>query len=204
MPESERAEARADLATGERMRKAFPIAGPIVEQQCAQSLTYRMRQDDYGCYAEEAVKRGVQTACTIVTRAEIAAIVQKPVDEGVPGNQKCTFAFTGNVFAQPVEITVHWKDGKDEVAGARMAKALVSGTLGKQFGKGSSIASLVDGGAVEGVGDEAYFTMAAIHPMLVARLGDVAVGVEGVDQDQLVAIAKLALPRVTPDPSRRP
>lgn len=203
-PESNRAEERADLDSYQKSLKAFSIRPALMEGHCANSMTRIMRQDDYGCYGDEAVKRGVQTACTILTRAELEGLVHTGLEDGRPGNQKCSYVFAANQFAPPLEITVHWKDGQDEVAAARGAKALLGGRLDKQFGKGSPLAGLISGEDVEGVGDEAYFTMAAIHPMLVARLGDVAVGVEGVDQEALVAIAKLALPRITPDPGRRP
>ena len=201
-PDDERAEARAGLERFQRSLKAFPISAATAASQCSTSLVLTMRQDDYGCYGEEAVRLHVQTACTILTRGELESIVHESLQDGIPGNQKCTYHVAGNELAEPIVVTVHWKDGKDEVLAARAAKALVAGRLTKQFGKGAG--ETVAGETVDVVGDEAYFTLAGLHTMFVARLGDVAVGVEGADENQLIAIAKLALPRITPDPGGRP
>jgi hypothetical protein len=203
MPESDRAEARADLDSYQKSLKAFGTMTSMAETHCTNTMTLEFRQDSYGCYGEEAARRGIQTACTLLTRAELEAIVHTPLDEARPGNGKCTFGFSGQPYSEGLVITAHWKDGHDEVAAARAAKAIVAGGLAKDVGKNSDLMTLVSGDNVEGVGDEAYFTMAGIHPMLVARLGQVAIGVEGVERDQAIAIAQKALPRITPDSERQ-
>jgi hypothetical protein len=203
MSSSDAASEREELESYQKGITRFPMPASMKESRCTASITLQARQDSNGCYLAEAVKRHIQTACTLLTREELQAAIAEPIEEGTPANQACKYVLTNRPMVPPLELTVHWHDGKDEVAGARGAKALLGGALAKNFGNGSALASLVSGEDVSGVGDEAYYTEAGIHPMLVARLGDIAVGVEGVSKEHAIAVLQKALPRVTPDPPRR-
>jgi hypothetical protein len=196
LPESERAEERRKLTTFKKMLDTCPDAAAQAAPQCAANLRTEFRQDSYGCYTEEAVRRGVQMACSLLTRAELETIVGARLEDGVPDNMRCRYAFAGQPLRHPLLITVRWQGGRDDVEAARGAQAIVNGRLGKDTGK----SDIVPGAAVDGVGDEAFFTLAGIWPMLQARLGDVSIGVEGLERDQMIAIARMALPRITPDP----
>lgn len=186
MPEDERTNERQNIAMFEKFRAA------ATAERCAANLRNAIRQDSYGCYGEEAAQRGIQTACSLLTRAELEAIVGASLEEGVPRNMKCSYAFAGQPFREPMKIAVRWHGGRDEVDAARGAQAMVNGRLAKDTGK----SDFVPGAKVDGVGDDAYFTLAGIWPMLQARLGDVSIGVEGLEGDQMIAIARLALPRI--------
>jgi hypothetical protein len=186
MPEDERANERQNLAMFKKFRAA------ATAERCAANLRNAIRQDSYGCYSEEAAKRGIQTACSLLTRVELEAIVGAPLEEGVPRNMKCSYAFAGQPFREPMKIAVRWHGGRDEVEATRGAQAMVNGRLAKDTGK----SDFVPGAKVDGVGDDAFFTLADIWPMLQARLGDVSIGVEGLEGDQMIAIARLALPRI--------
>jgi hypothetical protein len=192
MPESERATERQNLAMFKKMQASFPVAAGRMASQCEANIRNAIRQDSYGCYGEEAAKRGIQTACSLLTRAELEGIVGVPLEDGVPLNMKCSYAFAGQPFREPLKITVRWHGGRDEVDAARAAQAMVNGRLAKETGT----SDFVPGAKVDGVGDDAFFTLAGIWPMLQARLGDVSIGIEGLERDPMIAIARLALPRI--------
>jgi hypothetical protein len=192
MPEDERANERQNLAMFKKMQAGFPMAAGRMASQCAANIRNAIRQDSYGCYGEEAAKRGIQTACSLLTRAELEGIVGAPLEDGVTRNMKCSYAFAGQPFREPMKIAVRWHGGRDEVDAARGAQAMVNGRLAKETGK----SDFVPGAKVDGVGDDAFFTLAGIWPMLQARLGDVSIGIEGLEGDQMIAIARLALPRI--------
>jgi hypothetical protein len=195
MPESERAEERQELEFFRKTLANSPVAA-LAAPSCLKNIRSRIQGDSYGCYAEEAAKRGIQTSCTVLTRAELEQLLGTSLEDGVQDSNTCTYAFAGNPARHPFQMTVHWRDGEDEVVAARGAQAMLNGRIGKETG----VSGLVPGAAVEGVGDEAFFTLAGIWPMLVARVGDVAIGVEGAPKEQLVAIAQKALPRIKPQP----
>jgi hypothetical protein len=108
------------------------------------------------------------------------------------------YAFAGEPLRGPLKIKVRWEGARDDIDAARGAQAIVNGKLTKVTGT----SDFVPGAAVEGVGDDAFFTLAGIWPMLTARLGDVSIAVEGVERDKLIAIARLALPRIKPEQKR--
>ncbi len=198
MPESERASERQGLdylrsMTENPMLRAF--AGP----KCNGNIRNAIRYDSYDCYAEEAVKRGIQTSCSLLTRTELEQILQVTLEDGIHRGSQCIYGFAGNPVRHPLRITVHWKDGRDELTAARGAQAMLNGRLEKETG----MSGFVPGATVEAVGDDAFFTLAGIWPMLSARMGDVAVQVEGASQEQMIAIARKALPRIQPDPDAK-
>ena len=195
MPESERAEERRNIETFKKMLREYPTGGARMSAQCAANLRTAIRQDSYGCYGEEAAKRGIQTACSVLTRAELEAIVGARLEDGVAANMKCRYAFAEQPFRQPLQIAVRWHGGRDDVEAARDAQRIVNGGLTKEAGA----SDFVPGAKVDGVGDDAFFTIAGVWPMLNARLGDVSIGVEGAARDQMIAIARTALPRITPE-----
>jgi hypothetical protein len=197
MPESERAEARQELEFFRKAHASSPFAA-MAGSSCLKNIRSRIQSDSYGCYAEEAAKRGIQTSCTVLTRAELEQLLGTSLEDGVQDSSTCTYAFAGQQRL-PFQVTVHWSAGEDEMVAARGAQAMVNGRIGKETG----MSGLVPGAAVEGVGDEAFFTVAGVWPMLIARLGDVAVGVEGAPKDQLVAVARVALPRIKPQPRHK-
>jgi hypothetical protein len=147
MPEDERANERQNLAMFKKMQASFPMAEGRMASQCTANLRNAIRQDSYGCYGEEAAKRGIQTACSLLTRAELEAIVGASLEEGVPRNMKCSYAFAGQPFREPMKIAVRWHGGRDEVEAARGAQAMVNGRLAKDTGK----SDFVPGAKVDGV-----------------------------------------------------
>jgi hypothetical protein len=196
MPEPDRTEEGQQLATFKKMLAQYSTAPETAAAQCTANLRTAFRQDSYGCYTDEAAKRGIQTACSLLTRAELERIVGASLEDGVPDNMRCRYAFAGQPLRQPLLVGVHWNGGRDEVEAARGGQAIVNGRLGRESGQ----ADPVPGAALTGVGDEAFFVVAGIQPMLSARLGDVSIEIHGADRDQSAAIARLALPRITPDP----
>jgi hypothetical protein len=193
MPESDRAHERQNLAI---FRKNLAQAATPPSAMCEANIRTAIRQDSDGCYEAEAAKRGIQTACTLVAHAELEEILHAPLDHGVTRDMQCSYAFASEPFREPLKIGVHWKGGHDEMEAARGGQAIVNGRLAKETGQ----SDLVPGAGVDGVGDDAFFTVAGVWPMLAARLGDVSVTIEGADRDQLIAIARKALPRIEPEP----
>jgi hypothetical protein len=191
MPEDERARARSDIQHYEGKWASFLTAA-----RCQERIVSEVRGDDYECYRDEAAKRGIQTPCTLVTRAEVEAAVKTPVEEGVHRSEHCSYAFKENPYVEPMQITVHWSGAADEVQAARLAMKMMGGILKNQTG----ITGLTHGETLDGLGDEAFFGIAGIHPMLTVRKGDASFEVEGAAQEALIQIARLAVPRLTPDP----
>jgi hypothetical protein len=196
MPESERASERQRLDYFRNMLGNSPMLRAAAGPSCNQNIRNEIRNDSYDCYAEEAVKRGIQTPCSLLARTELEQNLQVALEDGIHRGAQCIYGFAGNPARHPFRIKVHWKDGRDELTAARGAQALLNGRLQKETG----MSGFVPGATVEGVGDDAFFTLAGIWPMLCARAGDVAVSVEGASQEQLIAIARKALPRIQPDP----
>jgi hypothetical protein len=194
LPESERAGERQNLVMFRKTLERFPTAAT----HCAANMRNEIRHDSYGCYADEAEKRGIQTACTLLTRTELEELVGSRLEGGVPGNEKCSYAFAGEPLREPLKIKVRWESARDDIDAARGAQAILNDKLTKVTGT----SDFVPGAAVEGVGDDAFFTLAGIWPMLSTRLGDVSIAVEGTDRDKLIAITRLALPRIKPEPKR--
>lgn len=135
---------------------------------------------------------GKPTTCDLATRRELEAIVGVPLDEGTADGYVCRYTFTNLPFRLPMKITAHREGGKSEVIAARGAERFMSGQIQKDTG----MKGLISGGPVDGVGDEAFYTLAAIMPMLTARIGDTGISIEGAERDQMAAIARLLLPRI--------
>lgn len=199
MPESERASERQNLDYSRKMLGDSPMLRAAAGPSCQQNIRNAIQNDSYDCYAGEAAKRGIQTPCSLLTRAELEQILQTALEDGIHRGSQCIYGFAANAARHPFRMTIHWKDGRDELIAARGAQAMLNGRLQKETGMSGS----VPGATVEGVGDDAFFTVAGIWPMLCARVGDVAVSVEGASQEQLIAIARKALPRIQPDPDAR-
>jgi len=193
MPDDERAKARSELRQYQGKWAAFQTAST-----CQEAIVSRVRGDDYECYRDEVVKRSIQTPCTLVTRAEVEAAVKTPVAEGVHRGEHCSYEFKEKPFIEPMQITVHWSGGEDDVQAARLAMSMMGKIVKNQTG----IGGLAQGESLDGLGDEAFFGIAGIHPMLTVRKADASFGVEGAAQEALVQIARLALPRLIPDPPR--
>jgi hypothetical protein len=192
MPEDERAEARSDLSQYQGKWAAF-----LTDSRCQERIVSKVRGDEYECYRDEATKRGIQTPCTLVTRAEVEAAVKTPVGEGVHRGEHCSYEFKEKPFIEPMQITVHWSGAEDEVKAARLAMKMMGQILKSQTG----MTGLTHGETLDGLGDEAFFGVAGIHPMLTVRKADASFEVEGAAEEAMIQIARLAVPRLTPDPS---
>jgi hypothetical protein len=165
------------------------VAGPALAEQCAENIRLEMRRDRYGCYAAQAAKAGVQTPCSLVTRAELEQILATSYSEGQHSGSKCMFATTGG-SARPVTIEVRWTGGREELEGARIAQKAVDPRT-------STGRSVVRGKTVAGLGDDAFLIVAGFMPMLYVRKGDAAVSVMApATEEQLTAIARKALERL--------
>jgi hypothetical protein len=88
---------------------------------------------------------------------------------------------------------VHWTDGRQQLAAARYALRRLENKTRTAAGD-----KTVVGTTVTGLGDDAFFLMAGLMPLLHARKGDAAIIVEaqGASDDQLVAIARKVLARL--------
>jgi hypothetical protein len=193
MPEDERAAETRNLQQYQGTWAAL-----LTDTTCQERIVSKVRSDDYECYRDEAKKRAIQTPCTLVTQAEIEAAVKTPVEEGVHRGEHCSYAFKDKPFIEPMQITVHWTGGTDDVEAARLAMKMMGGILKSQTG----MTGLTHGETLDGLGDEAFFGIAGIHPMLTVRKADASFAVEGAAEEALVAIARLAVPRLVPDPPR--
>jgi hypothetical protein len=193
MPEEERDKARNDLKHYQGAWAAF-----LTDARCQEHLVSEIRGDEYECYRDEAKQRGVQTPCTLVTRSEIEAAVKTPVGEGVHHGEYCSYDFTEKPFVEPMRITVHWSGAEEDVKASRLAMKMMGQVLKNQTG----MTGLTQGETLDGLGDDAFFGVAGIHPMLTVRKGDASFEVEGAAEQALVQIARLAVPRLTPDPPR--
>ena len=193
MPDDERDKARSDLKHYQGTWAAF-----LNDATCQERIVSKVRDDEYECYRDEAAKRAIQTPCTLVTRAEVAAAVKTPVGEGVHRGEHCSYDFTEKPFIEPMRITVHWSGAEDEVKAARFAMKMMGQVLKNQTG----MTGLTHGETLDGLGDDAFFGVAGIHPMLTVRKGDASFEVEGAAEEALIQIARLAVPRLKPDPPR--
>jgi hypothetical protein len=97
---------------------------------------------------------------------------------------------------EPYKITVHWKDGRDDIEAARGAQA----GLNRRMRTETGMSDLVPGATVEGLGDDAFFTLAGSERMLSVRLGDAAISLVGANREQLIEVARKVLPRIQPNP----
>lgn len=193
MPDEERAKARGDIAHYEGKWAAF-----LTATRCEERIVSEVRSDEYECYRDEAAKRAIQTPCNLVTRAEVQAAVKTPVGEGVHRGERCSYDFTDKPFIEPMRITVHWSGAEDDVKATRMAMKMMGQVLKNQTG----MSGLTHGETLDGLGDDAFFGVAGIHPMLTVRKGDASFEVEGAAEEALIQIARLAVPRLKPDPPR--
>lgn len=193
MPEDERARARSDIGHYEGKWAAF-----LTATRCEERIVSEVRGDDYECYRDEGAKRGIQTPCSLVTRAEIEAAVKTPVGEGIHRGERCSYEFKDKPFIEPMRITVHWTGAEDDVKATRMAMKMMGQVLKNQTG----MTGLTHGETLDGLGDDAFFGVAGIHPMLTVRKGDASFEVEGAAEEALIQIARLAVPRLKPDPPR--
>lgn len=193
MPEEERPVEKRNLQYYQGTWAAMQTAAG-----CQERIVSKVRGDEYECYRDEVKKRGIQTPCTLVTRAEVEAAVKTPMAEGVHRGEHCSYEFKEKPFLEAMQITVHWSGAADEVKGARIAMKMMGQVLKNQTG----MTGLTHGETLDGLGDEAFFGIAGIHPMLTVRKGDASFEVEGAAQEALVQIAKLAVPRLIPDPPK--
>jgi len=196
VPEAERAEQRQNF---ENDRKMLESIGSMASQSCADSLRNAIQNDSYGCYADEAAKRGIQTPCTLLTRSELEQVLQISLGDGVHDGNTCRYPFPVNALREPFKITVHWKNGRDDMDAARGAQA----GLNRKISTETGIGDVVPGAAVEGVGDDAFFTLAGAERMLSARRGDAAISLLGGSREQLIELARKALPRIQNYPDAR-
>lgn len=200
MPESERASERQNLDYLRRTLADAPFMQAALGPQCKENMRRAVQNDSYECYAEEAAQAGIQTACSLLKRAELEEVLQAALENGMQQGAMCTYAFAGNPARHPFRITVHWTEGRDELQTARAAQAILNRRMQTDTGQ----TEFVPGATVEGLGDDAFFTLAGFWPMLVARRGDVAVSVEGATREELIAIARQALGRLDPQSQRVP
>jgi hypothetical protein len=189
VPPAARADKKQEL---DAFRSALSfIPGSVAAEKCAENIKREMQRDRYGCYGAQAAKAGLQTPCSLVTRAELQQILSTEYSEGQPGASKCSYA-TADGSPRSVTIEVRWTGGTEELANAR---ALKPSTV--RPGSPSKLPA-VDGRTINGVGDDAYLIQAGLMPMLYVRRGDTAVVVMApAKEEQLTAIARKALERLT-------
>ena len=146
--------------------------------------------------ANEAVRAGIETACSLLTRDELQTVFQAPVANGVQDGSSCTYEFAGNAKGSAFTINVHWSGGRDEVDGARAGAAMAKSFKGTRLGH-----SMVDSETLVGVGDDAIVVTAGGVLILYARKGDASIEVEafGAKPEELIPIAKIALERLQPE-----
>jgi len=192
MPPSVRAEEQQRLDTFRGMLNF--VAGPALGEKCAENIRLEIQRDRYGCYAAEAARTGIQTPCSLVTQAEVQQIVGRPLRSGEHQGARCVYAAAGSL-PLPVVIEVHWTDGREQLAAARDALRRPENKTRTATGD-----KTVVGTTVPGLGDDAFFLMAGLMPLLHVRKGDAAIVVEaqGASDVQLVAIARKALERLRP------
>ena len=151
MAESDRNDARRDLAI---FRKAMANLSPTMQSaqaaSCTDMIWRKIQFDSDGCYTEEAAGRGIVTPCTLLSHAELEAIVGAHLEQGVHDSTTCTYPFAGVVHI-PLKITVHWKDGRDDMDAARGGEKLLAGKVGKN----PVFDGLLSGETVPGLGDDA-------------------------------------------------
>jgi hypothetical protein len=203
MPEAERADERQAL---DMFRRALAGGGPFavqrtmdLESSCTKRIRRIIQGDQYGCYTEEAKKRRIQTACSLLTPGELSDMLGAPVEDGVQNANVCRYVFAGQA-RDPFTITVHLKDAGDEMVAARSAQSWMNG-VAKNLPLPKD-GDFVGGTTVDGLGDEAFITtVGGGWPRLVARQGDIGLELFGGSAKQLVAVARKALPRIEPEPS---
>ena len=192
MPESERASERQNLETT-RSALESPLVQTMAADECKKRIHTAIQQDGYGCYAEEATRRGVQTACNLLTRAELEQILKTTLSDGMQDGFVCKYQYPLKTWHEPFTITVYFKGGLSEMEASRQALKFFKSK------KPNSVGQLVAGETVKDVGDDAFITEAGIEPILAARLGDVAVSLLGGSPDQLKEVARKVLPRIKPE-----
>lgn len=190
VPESERSDKRGSLAFVRSTLDRAPKGQ--AGQFCADALREEIQKDTYGCYAEEAAKAGVQTPCSLITRAEIKEILGSPVGDPIRDESTCVYPGEG-ASSRYVKLVVDWKDGRDELEAARAGAGILDKHLKRTVGQ-----SLVDGETIEGLGDDAFFLTAGIMPWLYVRKRDTSIQIEayGGTQEQMIAIGRKVLDRV--------
>jgi hypothetical protein len=127
-----REEQRLKLDANKRVFGEQPYAGTLLGPSCKRNLVRTIRYDDYGCYAEEAARRGIQTSCSVLTRSELEAALEAKLLDGIQNGTNCTYAFADRPLRHPFRMTIRWKDGSDEVGNARSAQAILIGRLQKK------------------------------------------------------------------------
>jgi hypothetical protein len=192
MPESERASERQELEYVRQMVAASPVARQAAEKSCEETIRHEIRHDRYGCYEEEAAQAGIQTACSLLTRHELEALLQAPLEQGTPDGTECVYASAGPPL-RSLKLTVHWTEGREQLEAARAGTAMVNQML-----RGSTGETAAPGVTIDGLGDDAFFVMAGFVPMLYARSGDTAIGLEtvGATREQTIEIARRVLERI--------
>lgn len=133
----------------------------------------------------------------MLTRAELEQILQNSLQDGIQDGFVCKYQYPLKTWHEPFRIEVYFKDGHEQMDASRGALKL--------FKKGpNSVGQFVNGETLKDVGDDAFFTVAGIEPMLAARQGDVAVDLLGATPDQMVEVARKILPRIQPEPAAKP
>ncbi|MGB2716158.1 MAG: hypothetical protein WBC51_18395 [Vicinamibacterales bacterium] len=191
MPADVRQEKQQQLDAFRSMIGTF-ISGPVLTEKCTENIRIEIQRDRYGCYTAHAAKSGVQTPCSLVTHAELEQILGRSFRPGEHQAARCMYSPAGGP-PLPVVIETHWTDGRQHLAAARDAVRQLEKNTRTQAGK-----KTVAGRTVEGLGDDAYFTLAGFMPMLHVRKGEAAVVIEaqGASDAQLTAIARKAVERL--------
>jgi hypothetical protein len=89
IPEPERAAERHNLEADRSLLARSPVSPSAAERSCKANIRSAIRQDRYGCYADEAKKRGVQTACALLSRGELEKIVDAALEDGALVGAAC-------------------------------------------------------------------------------------------------------------------
>jgi hypothetical protein len=155
-----------------------------------------MQTDTYGCYAADAAKAGIRSACSLVTKEEMQQIVGLPIRVPKPDESKCLYQAVSNA-GHYVQLEVHWNDGRDHLDAARASKRIITKVMKKES-PGVDPTAIVDGETVSGLGDDAFFMTAGLMPFLHVRKGDSAVTIEdfGGTKEEMIAVARKALSRL--------
>ena len=108
-----------------------------------------------------------KSACTMITKAEMEAILGGPLTYAVPSDTPaqtvCTYTGSGGRYAQ---VTVEWRGGESGIAGSNLAGALMNAATGGDV-KASN--------TVEGIGDEAVMIIGGV---LNVRKGQALISID--------------------------
>jgi hypothetical protein len=98
--------------------------------------------------------------CALVTKEEVQAATRETIVAAKAGGEACTYE-SDDAMASSVTITVRWTNGPLEMAMAREAAVALdrmgSGMAETKGAEGDAGAAMTSGGAVAGIGGEAFF-----------------------------------------------